>query len=170
MTRQPVIYLANVAEADAANPDDNPHVQNLKKLAAERNSPVIPISAAIESEVAELPMEERAEFLESIGLKEPGLHRVIREGYRILGLITFLTGGPKEARAWTVREGARAPEAAGVIHTDFERCFIRAEVICLDDLIEAGSEAAVKQAGKMRVEGKEYVVQDGDVMHFRTSA
>jgi ribosome-binding ATPase YchF (GTP1/OBG family) len=125
------------------------------------------ISAAIEAEVAQLPPEEQGEFLGHLGLEEPGLARVIRAGYGLLGLITYFTAGPKEARAWTVREGARAPEAAGVIHTDFERGFIAAEVIAGDDFVAAGGEQGAKAAGKMRVEGKDYAVRDGDVILFR---
>ena len=128
------------------------------------------VSAAIESEVAQLPAEDRPEYLETLGLSEPGLNRVIRAGYSLLGLQTFLTAGPKETRAWTVRIGAKGPEAAGVIHSDFEHHFIRAEVMSFAQLDELGSEAAVKAAGKLRVEGKEYVVVDGDVMNFLTSA
>ena len=128
---------------------------------------MVVISAAIEAEVAALDAENQREFLESMGLKETGLSQVIREGYKLLDLITFFTAGPKEARAWTVRRGATAPEAAGVIHTDFERGFIRAETISYDDFAACGGEQGAKDAGKMRAEGKEYVVQDGDVMHFR---
>jgi ribosome-binding ATPase YchF (GTP1/OBG family) len=139
----------------------------LCKLAAQTQTPVIAISAAIEAEVSQLPEQERQEFLQSMDLKEPGLHKVIRTGYAHLGLITFLTAGPQESRAWTIEKGTRAPQAAAVIHTDFERGFIRAEVTRWEDLVAMKSEAAVRQAGKLRVEGKEYVVQDGDVMHFR---
>ena len=167
LTAKPMIYVANVAEEDAGDPDAVPFVQNLKAYAAKQNAPMICISASIESELSQLPFEERDEYLESMGLDEPGLNKIIREGYRILGLITFLTAGPKEARAWTVRDGAMAPEAAGVIHSDFERGFIKAEVIQWDDLVALGSEAAAKQAGKLRIEGKEYPVKDGDTMHFR---
>ena len=127
----------------------------------------MPICAALEEQIAELDPEDRPEFLESAGLKEPGLHRVIRTGYELLGLITFLTAGEKECRAWTVRRGATAPQAAGVIHTDFERGFIKAEVIWWEDLVELGSESKCKEAGKLGIEGKEYQVRDGDVIHFR---
>ncbi|MBK6683725.1 MAG: redox-regulated ATPase YchF [Deltaproteobacteria bacterium] len=167
LTNKPVLFVANVAEKDAANPDAVPYVQQLQAFAKPRGSLVVPISAAIEAECAQLSEEERLEFLQSMGLEEPGLNKVIRAGYQLLGLITYLTAGPKEVRAWTVKRGSKAPQAAGVIHTDFERGFIRAEVIAYDDYNTLGSEAAVKAAGKMRVEGKEYVVQDGDVMHFR---
>jgi hypothetical protein len=125
------------------------------------------VSSKIESELSELPAEERGEFLSSLGLEEPGLHTLIREGYRLLGLQTYFTAGEKEVRAWTVRKGATAPQAAGVIHTDFEKGFIRAEVITYDDYIRLNGEAGAKEAGKMRLEGKDYIVQDGDVMHFR---
>ena len=167
LTNKPIFFIANVAEADAATPDNSAHYKELCRLAQEVGVQVIPISAAIESEVAQLPEEERQDFLQSLGLEEPGLHPVIRAGYATLQLITFLTAGPQESRAWTIPKGTRAPQAAAAIHTDFERGFIRAEVSRWEDLVELGSEAAVKQAGKMRVEGKEYVVQDGDVMHFR---
>lgn len=167
LTAKPIIYVANVAEDDVAEPDSVELVQRLQAYADGQNAPMICISAAIESELSQLPEDERSEFLESIGLPEPGLHKIVREGYRILNLITFLTAGPKEARAWTVRDGALAPEAAGVIHSDFERGFIKAEVIDWEELVSLGSEAAAKQAGKLRIEGKEYPVKDGDTMHFR---
>ncbi len=165
LTGKPVMYLANVAEADAADPDANPHVQKLK--AAVGTAPVICMSAGIEAEISQLAEDEQREYLESLGLSESGLDKVIRAGYELLDLITYLTAGPKETRAWTVRRGASAPEAAGVIHTDFQRGFIKAEVIRYEDLVELGSEVAVKAAGKLRIEGKEYIVADGDVMHFR---
>ena len=168
LTYKPLLYIANIAESDVGpQATATPQLESLHQLAATQNAVVIPISAAIEAEVSELPEADRAEYLESVGLEEPGLHKVIRESYQLLGLLTFLTAGPKESRAWTVRKGAKAPEAAGVIHTDFERGFIKAETMNWRDLVNLGSEAAVKQAGKLRVEGKEYVVQDGDVMHFR---
>jgi ribosome-binding ATPase len=165
LTGKPIMYLANVSEADAADPDANPHVQKLKSAVGA--SPVICMSAAIEAEISQLEEEEQREYLESLGLSESGLDKVIREGYKLLDLITYLTAGPKETRAWTVRRGASAPEAAGVIHTDFQRGFIKAEVMRVEDLVELGSEAAMKAAGKLRIEGKEYIVVDGDVMHFR---
>jgi GTP-binding protein YchF len=167
LTAKPLFFIANVAEAHAATPEKSPHYVALCKLAAQTQTPVIAISAAIEAEVSQLPEQERQEFLQSMDLKEPGLHKVIRTGYARLGLITFLTAGPQESRAWTIEKGTRAPQAAAVIHTDFERGFIRAEVTRWEDLVAMKSEAAVRQAGKLRVEGKEYVVQDGDVMHFR---
>lgn len=170
LTAKPVLYVANVSEDDAGSPTDSKYYNELLLLAEKQGAEVVAVSAAIESEVAQLPPEDRPEFLETLGLSEPGLNRVIRAGYSLLGLQTFLTAGPKESRAWTVRIGAKGPEAAGVIHSDFEHHFIRAEVMTYDELDELGSEAAVKAAGKLRVEGKEYVVADGDVMNFLTSA
>lgn len=167
LTAKPVMFIANVAEANAANADEVPLVKTLKALAAEHKAPVITISAAIEAELSQLPEGERAQYLESMGLKEPGLHKVIAAGYDLLGLITYLTAGPEETRAWTIKIGTKAPQAAAVIHTDFERGFIKAEVMRWEDLGQFGSEAAVREKGKLRIEGKEYVVQDGDVMHFR---
>ncbi len=166
LTGKPVLYACNVDEASAAAGNEW-SAQVAARATAEGAASVV-ISAAIEAEVATLadPAEKRA-FLESLGLHEAGLDRVIRAGYALLDLITFFTVGPKEARAWTVRRGARAPEAAGVIHTDFERGFIRAETIAHDDFVACGGEQPAKDAGKMRAEGKDYVVQDGDVMHFR---
>ena len=165
LTDKPIMYIANVSEDDAADPESNPYVQKLKEAVSP--APVICISAAIEAEISQLDDDDQAEYLESVGLSEPGLHKVIREGYALLDLITYLTAGPKETRAWTVKRGSSAPEAAGVIHTDFQRGFIKAEVTRLDELVEHGSEAAVKAAGKMRIEGKEYIVDDGDIMNFR---
>lgn len=170
LTAKPVLYVANVSEDHAGNPEDSEHYQKLAVLAKERNSEIVAVSAAIESEVAQLAPEDRPEFLETLGLEEPGLNRVIRSSYALLGLITFLTAGPKETRAWTIRGGAKGPEAAGAIHSDFEKHFIRAEVMAYEAIAEMGSEAKVKAAGKLRVEGKEYVVVDGDVMNFLTSA
>jgi len=165
LTDKAVMYIANVSEEDAANPSANSHVKKLQDAVAP--APVICISAGIEAEISQLEPEEQTDYLESLGLSEPGLHKVIREGYALLDLITYLTAGPKESRAWTVKRGSTAPEAAGVIHTDFQRGFIKAEVSRVDDLVSLGSEAAVKAAGKLRIEGKEYIVSDGDVMHFR---
>ena len=136
-------------------------------MAKRQRAGVVTISARIEEEVAQLPNSERAEFLASLDLVEPGLNRLIREGYQLLGLLTFFTAGPKEARAWTVTRGSRAPQAAGVIHTDFEHGFIRAETFAFDDYVAGNGEAGAREAGKFRLEGKDYVVQDGDVMHFR---
>ena len=165
LTAKPVVYAANVDEG--ALPDGNAHSDLVKAHAEAEGSRVVVISAAIEAEIATIDEAERADFLEGLGLTESGLDRLIHEGYGLLGLITYFTAGPKEIRAWTIHRGMKAPQAAGVIHTDFERGFIRAEVIKLADYLALGSEAAVKAKGKMAVEGKEYVVADGDVMHFR---
>jgi len=167
LTAKPVLYAANVAEDALGEGLDNPFVQPLVAHAAAEGSEVVVISAAIEAEIAGLSAEERDEFLEGIGATEPGLARLIRQAYSLLHLITFFTAGPKEVRAWTITEGSKAPQAAGKIHTDFERGFIRAEVMGWKVLVELGSEAAVRSKGLLRVEGKEYVVDDGDVMHFR---
>ncbi len=167
LTSKRVFYVANVDEASLADLDGNEHIRALRGRAAEEQAPVVPICASLEAQIAELEPEDRPEFLESVGLAEPGLHHVIRVGYDLLGLITFLTAGPKECRAWTVKKGATAPEAAGAIHTDFERGFIKAEVIWWEDLVELASETKCKEAGKMAIQGKDYVVRDGDVIHFR---
>jgi ribosome-binding ATPase len=165
MTSKPVLYACNVEEASAAT--GNAFSDRVAKMAAAEGNMCVVISAAIESEVAQLGSEaEKAEYLETLGLKETGLTRVIRAGYELLHLITFFTVGPKEARAWTLQKGCKAPQAAGVIHTDFERGFIRAETIAYADFIACNGEAGAKEAGKMRLEGKEYVVQDGDIFHF----
>ncbi len=164
LTAKPVMYVANVAEHGFEN---NPLLDALTQRAAADGSAVVAVCAAIEAEIAQLEEAERAEFLAELGLKEPGLNRVIRAAYGLLGLETFFTAGPKEVRAWTVRVGSTAPQAAGVIHTDFERGFIRAEVIAFADYLAGKGEAGAKDAGKLRLEGKEYVVQEGDVMHFR---
>ena len=164
LTAKPVMYVANVAEHGFL---DNPLLARLEQRAAAEGALVVPVCAAIEAEIAQLDESERAEFLAELGLAEPGLDRVIRAGYRLLGLETFFTAGPKEVRAWTVRVGSTAPQAAGVIHTDFERGFIRAEVIGFADYIAGNGEAGARDAGKLRLEGKEYIVQEGDVMHFR---
>ena len=164
LTSKPTMYIANVAEDGFTN---NPYLDRVQALAASEGSEVVPICAAIESEIAELPDEEKGEFLADLGLAEPGLNRVIRAGYNLLGLQTYFTAGVKEVRAWTVYIGATAPQAAAVIHTDFERGFIRAEVIAYDDFVVCGGEQGAKEAGKWRLEGKDYVVQDGDVIHFR---
>ncbi len=164
LTAKPVIYVCNVAEADL--PDGNALVARVRERAAGEGADVVTISARIEEELTELDEAEARAFLADMGLEEPGLERLIHVGYHTLGLITFLTAGEKEVRAWTVRQGARAPEAAGVIHSDFERGFIRAEVIDFHRLVEAGSLAAARARGWLRTEGKEYVVQDGDVVHF----
>ena len=164
LTAKPVMYVANVAEHGFR---DNPLLETLEQRAAAEGALVVPVCAAIEAEIAQLDEHERAEFLAELGLAEPGLNRVIRAAYRLLGLETFFTAGPKEVRAWTARVGSTAPQAAGVIHTDFERGFIRAEVIAFADYIAGNGEAGARDAGKLRLEGKEYLVQEGDVMYFR---
>jgi hypothetical protein len=165
LTAKPVLYVCNVDEGDAAT--GNALSEKVAEKAKAEGAVAVVISAAIEAEIATLPPEEREAFLSDLGLHETGLNRMIHAAYRLLGLITFYTAGPKEARAWTVHKGARAPEAAGEIHTDFERGFIRAETIGYDDFIACGGEAGARDAGKLRSEGKDYVVQDGDVMLFR---
>ncbi|MDH5326984.1 MAG: redox-regulated ATPase YchF [Gammaproteobacteria bacterium] len=164
LTVKPTLYIANVAESGFEN---NPFLEQVKQLAATEDAEVVPVCAAIESELVELADDERQEFLDELGLQEPGLNRVIRAGYKLLNLHTYFTAGVKEVRAWTVRVGATAPQAAGVIHTDFEKGFIRAEVVAYSDFITHGGEQGAKEAGKWRLEGKEYVTHDGDVMHFR---
>ncbi len=164
LTIKPTLYIANVAEDGF---EDNPQLDQVRELAASEGAEVVPVCAAIEAELAELGDEERDEFLQELGLSEPGLNRVIRAGYDLLHLHTYFTAGVKEVRAWTVHVGATAPQAAGVIHTDFEKGFIRAEVIAYDDFLAGNGEQGAKEAGKWRLEGKDYVVQDGDVMHFR---
>ena len=164
LTQKPVLYIANVEEDGI---ESNPWLGKLRDLAARENSEVIPICAAIEAEIAELDTTGRQEFLESLGLHEPGLNRIIRAGYQLLGLRTFFTAGPKEVRAWTIKIGDTAPKAAGVIHTDFERGFIRAEVTAFDDFVRCNGEQGARDAGRWRLEGKDYVVQDGDVVLFR---
>ena len=164
LTAKPTMYIANVAENGFK---DNPKLAAVQQRAAAEGAVVVPISAAIESELADLSGDEKSAFLADMGLEEPGLNRVIRAGFKLLGLQTYFTAGPKEVRAWTVRIGATAPQAAGVIHTDFERGFIRAEVIAFDDYVKNKGEQGAREVGKLRLEGKEYIVQDGDVMHFR---
>lgn len=164
ITLKPVMYIANVAEDGFEN---NPYLDSVREFAASENAIVVPLCNQIEAEIALLDEADKAEFLESLGMQEAGLDRVIRAGYDLLNLQTYFTSGVKEVRAWTVKVGATAPEAAGVIHTDFERGFIRAEVIAYDDFIEYGGEKGAAAAGKSRLEGKTYTVQDGDVMHFR---
>ncbi|MEO9384757.1 redox-regulated ATPase YchF [Chromobacterium phragmitis] len=163
LTIKPAMYVANVAEDGFSN---NPLLAKVEEYAAKEGAPVVALCAAIESEIAELDDADKAEFLETLGLEEPGLDRLIRAGYKLLGLQTYFTAGVKEVRAWTIHVGDTAPQAAGVIHTDFERGFIRAQTISYADFIALGGEAKAKEAGKMRAEGKEYVVQDGDVMNF----
>jgi GTP-binding protein YchF len=164
LTAKPVMYIANVDEGGFEN---NPHLDAVVALAAKENSIVVPICAAIEAEIALLDEADRADFLADLGLEEPGLDRVIRSGYKLLGLQTYFTAGPKEVRAWTTPVGATAPKAAAEIHTDFEKGFIRAEVIAYDDYIAGNGEQGAKEAGRLRLEGKEYIVQEGDVLHFR---
>ncbi|MCH8553013.1 MAG: redox-regulated ATPase YchF [Natronospirillum sp.] len=164
LTLKPTLYIANVDEDGFS---DNPLLDQVAEIAAREGATVVPICNKLEAEIAELEDEERDEFLQDMGMEEPGLNKVIRAGYTLLGLHTYFTAGPKEVRAWTVRVGATAPQAAGVIHTDFEKGFIRAETVGYDDFIACNGEQGAKEAGKMRLEGKEYVVRDGDIMHFR---
>ena len=164
LTVKPTMYVANVDEHGFA---DNPFLAQLQEMAEKEQALVVPVCAAIEAEIAQLDEADKQEFLKDLGLEEPGLDRVIRAAYSLLGLQTFFTAGPKEARAWTVKVGATAPQAAGEIHTDFQKGFIRAEVIAYDEYVAGGGEQAAKEAGKMRLEGKEYIVKEGDVIHFR---
>jgi ribosome-binding ATPase len=165
LTAKPVMFIANVDEAGLKA--DNAYLTALRARAVAERAVVVPVCAAIEAEIAQLDEAERDEFMRDLGLAEPGLNRVIRGAYELLGLITYFTAGPKEVRAWTVRRGSTAPQAAGVIHTDFERGFIRAEVIAYDDYVRYRGEAGAREAGRLRLEGKEYVVHEADVMHFR---
>ncbi|WP_059050085.1 redox-regulated ATPase YchF [Paenibacillus senegalimassiliensis] len=167
LTLKPILYAANVSEEGVTDADNNPYVQKVKEFAAAEGAEVVPISAKVEAEIAELEGEDKAMFLEELGLSASGLDRLIQAAYRLLGLYTYFTAGVQEVRAWTIRRGTKAPGAAGVIHTDFERGFIRAEVVSYEDLAAAGSMNAARERGQLRLEGKEYVVQDGDVMHFR---
>ena len=167
LTRKPLFYVANVQESQLEAVETDPLVAQVRSHASELGAPLVVISAAIEAEIMQLPSAERGDFLESVGLTEPGLNQVIRTGYEMLDLITFFTAGPPEVHAWTVPVGTRAPQAAGKIHSDFERGFIKAEVMQWEDLVTLGGEPQVKAAGRMRVEGKDYPVNDGDVMHFR---
>ncbi len=167
LTAKPTLFIANVDEGSIANLEGNKHYVALKKRAEAEGAPIVPICAALEAQIAELEPADRPEFLASAGLKEPGLYAVVRTGFDLLGLITYLTAGKQEVRAWTVKRGSTAPQAAGVIHTDFEKGFIKAEVIWWEDYIKLGGESKARDAGKLRIEGKEYIVKDGDVMHFR---
>ncbi len=167
LSMKPVIYVANVDEASATGEPDSPHYTALKKLAESEGAGIIAISCEIEAEIAELPPEEKQMFLEDMGITEPGLYRLIRESYSLLGLISFLTAGPKEVRAWPILRGTKAPAAAGTIHSDFERGFIRAEIVSYDDFVKCGSVAAAREAGLLRSEGKDYVMKDGDITLFR---
>lgn len=165
LTSKPILYVCNVEESACA--DGNDHTQAVADICEKENAGMVIISAAIEAELSQLDKDERMEFLSDLGLSEPGLNRLIRAGYDLLGLMTYFTCGPKESRAWTIRQDTKAPQAAGVIHTDFERGFICAETIAFDDYVELGGEAPAKEAGKMRQEGKEYIVKDGDIILFR---
>lgn len=167
LTIKPVLYVANVGEEDVQDPSDNPFVEKVCEYAANENAEVIVVCAKIESEIVELDGEEKAMFLEELGIEESGLDQLIKASYSLLGLATYFTAGEQEVRAWTFRKGMKAPECAGIIHSDFERGFIRAETVSYDDLLEAGSMTAAREAGKVRLEGKEYEVQDGDIIHFR---
>ena len=168
LTRKPVIYVANISEDDIASDiNENAHFAKVKEYADSEGAAVLPICTKLEAEIAELEGDEKAEFLKEMGLEESGLDKLIKAGYALLGLISFLTAGPKEVRAWTITKGSKAPQAAGKIHTDFERGFIRAEVIGYEELIECGSMTVAKEKGLVRSEGKEYVMKDGDVVLFR---
>ncbi|XP_074286673.1 uncharacterized protein LOC141611917 isoform X2 [Silene latifolia] len=167
LTMKPVIYIANVAESDVADPGNNPYVQEVTKHASDFKSGVVTISAQVEAELTELPSEDRVEYLKSLGVEESGLGNLIRATYRLLGLQTYFTSGEKETKAWTILAGMTAPQAAGVIHSDFEKGFIRAETVAYDDFVAAGSFSAAREKGLLRSEGKEYIVQEGDVMLFR---
>jgi len=167
LTIKPVLYVANVSEDDIADPSGNEYVKKVREFANADNAEVIVICAKIEEEIAELEGEEKQMFLEELGIEESGLDQLIRAAYSLLGLATYFTAGVQEVRAWTFRKGMKAPQCAGIIHSDFERGFIRAETVSYDDLLAAGSHNAAKEAGKVRLEGKEYEVKDGDVIHFR---
>ncbi len=167
LSRKPVIYAANLSESDFATLDTQEHYSSVKKIAEEERAAVLPICAQTEAEIAELSPEDKQLFLEELGLKESGLTRIIQTGYSLLGLISFLTAGKKEVRAWTIRKGTKAPQAAGKIHSDFEKGFIRAEIVSFDDLQKCGSLAAAREQGLLRSEGKDYIMQDGDIVEFR---
>ena len=167
LTRKRFLYIGNVAEKDVANPIQNSHYRKLAEYCSQKGETLLPISAKIESEVAELSDEDAVQFLADVGIQERGLHAIIRKGYETLNLISFFTAGPVESKAWTIRKGTLAPQAAGVIHTDFERGFIKAEVVSYEDYDHLGTMAKIREAGKFRTEGKDYVMKDGDVVHFR---
>ncbi|WP_080871899.1 redox-regulated ATPase YchF [Oceanobacillus timonensis] len=167
LTSKPTLYVANVSEDDVADTSSNEYVQKVKEYAANENAEVIVVCARIEEEIAELDPEEKEEFLDDLGIAESGLDQLIKASYNLLGLATYFTAGEQEVRAWTFRQGIKAPQAAGIIHTDFERGFIRAETVSYDDLVDAGNMVTAKERGKVRLEGKEYIVKDGDVIHFR---
>ena len=169
LTSKPILYVANVDEAQLGALDTDPLVIKVRQLAAKEGASFVAICSKVEAEIQQLPLAERKDFLETVGLSEPGLNKLVREGFTLLGLQSYFTAGEDECRAWVVRKGVRAPQAAGVIHTDFEKGFIKAEVIRWDELLKFGSESAAKAKGALRIEGKEYVVQDGDVMNFRFS-
>ena len=166
LTHKPMLYVANISEDEIADYDDNEYVKTIKDFAQKEGSEVVVISAKIESELSELEDDEKLMFLEELGVTEPGLDKLIKRSYYLLGLETYFTAGPQEVRAWTFRRGSKAPKCAGIIHTDFEKGFIRAETIKYPDYIKYNGEQGCKENGKMRLEGKEYIVQDGDVMHF----
>ena len=167
LTGKPMLYVANVSEDEVADPDTNANVQKVKEYAAKEQAEVIVVCAKIEEEIAELDQDEKEMFLEELGIAESGLDKLIKASYHLLGLATYFTAGEQEVRAWTFRKGIKAPQAAGIIHTDFERGFIRAETVSYDDLVAAGSMGQARENGRVRLEGKEYIVQDGDVIHFR---
>ncbi len=167
LTMKPILYIANVSEEEAVNPDSNPNVARVKEYAAKENAEVIPLCVKLEEELSSLDKEDKQEMLNDLGLNESGLDKVIKASYKLLGLMSFLTAGEPEVRAWTIKIGTKAPQAAGKIHTDIERGFIRAEVVSYDDLIREGSMNAVKEKGLMRLEGKDYIMQDGDIVLFR---
>lgn len=167
LTNKPILYVANVSEDEVADSDTNENVQKVKEYASKENAEVIVVCAKIEEEIAELEPDEKEMFLEELGIKESGLDKLIKASYNLLGFGTYFTAGEQEVRAWTFRKGIKAPQAAGIIHTDFERGFIRAETVSYVDLLEAGSMAVARENGRIRLEGKDYIVQDGDVIHFR---
>lgn len=167
LTAKPVLYVANIGEDDIANPEENEYVKLVHEYAKKDHAEVVVICARIEEEIAELDPEEKEAFLEELGIEESGLDQLIRKAYHLLGLATFFTAGEQEVRAWTFKRGMKAPQCAGIIHSDFEKGFIRAETVSYDDLVEYGSMSAAKEAGKVRLEGKDYVVQDGDIIYFR---
>ncbi|MBM7648150.1 GTP-binding protein YchF [Bacillus ectoiniformans] len=167
LTSKPMLYVANVSEDDIADPSDNEYVQKVREFADKDSAEVIVVCAKIEEEIAELDEDEKMMFLQELGIEESGLDQLIRAAYSLLGLATYFTAGVQEVRAWTFRHGMKAPQCAGIIHTDFEKGFIRAETVSYDDLVATGSMTAAKEAGKVRLEGKEYIVKDGDIIHFR---
>ena len=167
LTQKPVLYVTNVSEDEIQDADQNPYVQKVREFAEKEAAEVVVISAKVESEIAELDGEEKQMFLEELGIPESGLDQLIRATYQLLGLATYFTAGEQEVRAWTFKKGTKAPQAAGIIHTDFERGFIRAETVSYDDLLDAGSMTVARERGRVRLEGKEYIVKDGDVIHFR---